>query len=247
LAFSKKKIVYTVHGFDSIRIAFRKFLPIEKFLSSRASAIVAVSKYDYNNLNTEGIKKNVFTIYNGVFQMPKQDMPSLLELNNSNKTILCIARMNPPKDYSLFEEIAKKLPQYNFVWIGNKSFPPNPPPNVFCLGEKSNASRYYAAVDLCILPSKYEGLPMTIIEAMSYGKPVVASDVGGISEIIINDWNGFSLKNDADLFAEKINFLLQNSDVYNHFSNNTLYKFETELTVQKMVENYYKIYKNLNT
>jgi hypothetical protein len=67
LAFPKSKVVYTVHGFDSIRIAYRKFLLIEKLLSNQAKYIVGVSQYDYNNFISEKLKKdNISYIYNGV-------------------------------------------------------------------------------------------------------------------------------------------------------------------------------------
>lgn len=66
IAFPKSKIVYTVHGFDSVRVAHRKFLPIEKFLQNRCRAIVGVSEYDKNNLLKEGINHQVSCIYNGI-------------------------------------------------------------------------------------------------------------------------------------------------------------------------------------
>jgi glycosyltransferase involved in cell wall biosynthesis len=67
LAFPKSKIVYTVHGFDSIRIAYRKFLFIEKLLSNQAKYIIGVSQYDYNNFISEKLcKKNISYIYNGI-------------------------------------------------------------------------------------------------------------------------------------------------------------------------------------
>ena len=66
IVFPSKKTVYTVHGFDSVRLAFRKFLPIERFLQHFCKAVVGVSKYDERNLIAEGIKNNVTTIYNGI-------------------------------------------------------------------------------------------------------------------------------------------------------------------------------------
>ncbi len=65
LIFPKKKTVYTVHGFDSIRLAYRKYLPIEKLLQNKCKAIVAVSRYDENNLKAEHITNNVKCVYNG--------------------------------------------------------------------------------------------------------------------------------------------------------------------------------------
>ena len=49
LVFPKQKIVYTIHGFDSIRVAFRQFLPIERIMQRRCAAIVGVSQYDMNS------------------------------------------------------------------------------------------------------------------------------------------------------------------------------------------------------
>jgi len=241
LAFSKKKIVYSVHGFDSIRIAHRKFLPIEKLLKNRAKAIVAVSRYDYNNLISENIKQNVFTVFNGIASV-SLNKPLTFPVIPNKKTILTIARIAPPKKYSLFEDVAKMLPQYNFVWIGNKTSPPNPPQNVFCLGEIPNAASYNALADLCLLPSNYEGLPMTIIEAMSVAKPVVASNVGGISEIVHNGENGYCLENNAELFAEKIVEILENENLYVRMSQKSKQIFEEQLTIEKMIEQYLKIY-----
>jgi len=242
LAFAKKKTVYTVHGFDSIRVAYRKFLPIEKLLKDQAKAIVAVSNYDYNNLISENIRKNIFTVYNGISPISVHNTLPKLPISHDKKTVLTIARLDPPKRYSLFEEIAKILPQYNFVWIGNKTIPPSPPQNVYCLGEISNAAQYNTLADLCLLPSDYEGLPMTIIEAMSAGKPVIASDVGGISEIVHNGENGYCLKNNAELFTEKIVDILENKVLYEKMSQNSKQIFEKQLTIEKMVEGYLKIY-----
>ncbi|MDR2410987.1 MAG: glycosyltransferase [Bacteroidales bacterium] len=66
LVFPKNKVIYTVHGFDSIRLIYKKYLPIERFLQNRCKAIVAVSKYDEKNLKTEHINHNVRCIYNGI-------------------------------------------------------------------------------------------------------------------------------------------------------------------------------------
>jgi glycosyltransferase involved in cell wall biosynthesis len=66
LVFPKNKVIYTVHGFDSIRLAYRKYLPVERFLQNRCKAIVAVSHYDEKNLRLEQITHNVKCVYNGI-------------------------------------------------------------------------------------------------------------------------------------------------------------------------------------
>lgn len=249
LVFPTKKVVYTVHGFDSIRLAFRKFLPVERILQRACSAIVAVSNYDEKNLHNEGIIHNVSTIYNGITTPDSNSVERPNIANNYKKIVLSIARVNPPKEPKIFIETARLLPQYGFIWIGNQESVEHLgdiPTNCHFLGNIVNAGAYCAQADLFMLPSNYEGLPMVIIEAMSCGVPVVASDVGGVSEIVRNDINGYTLPNRAELFAEKIETILSNENLYARMSKNALEIFERELTIDKMVEGYMAVYRSLN-
>ena len=248
IAFPKSKIVYTVHGFDSIRIAYRKFLPIEKIMQNRCAAIVGVSEYDRLNLIKEGITNGVCTVYNGIKVPDTNTVTELSQFKQYKKVILSIARVFPPKKTDLFVEVARLLPEYGFVWIGNQREVTEfgeLPTNCHFVGNMSNAGAYCSYADLFMLPSNYEGLPMVILEAMCFGKPVVASDVGGISEIVRNGENGFALKNDAVLFAGKIRYILNNEDVYLKYSKKASEIFEEELTVEKMVGGYMKIYEKI--
>ncbi|MBE6212183.1 MAG: glycosyltransferase family 4 protein [Rikenellaceae bacterium] len=246
IVFPSKKTVYTVHGFDSVRLAFRKFLPIERFLQHFCKAVVGVSKYDEKNLLAEGIKNNVSTVYNGISIPDCSQISDIDVFNQDKKVVLTIARVSPPKKTDLFVEVARLLPKYNFVWIGNQcevSEFGELPSNCHFLGNVPNAGAFCSKADLLMLPSNYEGLPMVILEAMSFGKPVVASDVGGISEIVRNEVNGYTLANDARLFAEKIQNIFEDTTLYSKFCQNSLDIFQRELTVEKMVQGYLDIYR----
>ena len=244
IVFPTKKVVYTVHGFDSIRIAYRKFLPIERLMQHFCHAVVGVSEYDRRNLISEQITKNVSTVYNGIVHPDTRVMQPLPEFKKYAKTILCIARVFPPKEPSLFVETARLLPEYGFIWIGNQrditEF--DLPLNCHFVGNIPNAGAYCSLADLFMLPSNYEGLPMVIIEAMSFGKPVVASNVGGVSEIVRNDENGYTLENNAELFAEKIRYILSDEVRYKAFSTKSLEIFDSRLTIENMVNGYLKVY-----
>lgn len=245
IVFPSKKTVYTVHGFDSVRLAFRKFLPIERFLQNFCKAVIGVSKYDERNLIAEGIKNNVTTIYNGISVPDCSKISNMEVFNQSKKVILAIARVAPPKRTDLFVDVARLLPQYNFVWIGNQNEVTEfgkLPNNCYFLGNIPNAGAFCSKADLLMLPSNYEGLPMVILEAMSFGKPVVASDVGGISEIVRNDVNGYTLANNAQLFAKKIQNIFEDKTLYSKFCRNSLDIFHQELTVEKMVQQYLDVY-----
>lgn len=246
IAFPSSKIIYTVHGFDSVRVAHRKFLPLEKLLQNRCGAIVGVSNYDERNLVAEGITHKVSTIYNGIdvpLSIPENPFK---EFDDKRKRVLCIARLSTQKNHKLFVDIAYKMPQYDFIWIGNQTNPDfNYPSNVYFLGSIPSAGSYIKYADLLILPSNYEGLPMVIIEAMSLGKPIVASNVGGVSEIVRNGENGYALDNNPELFVQKIEYILQNQQIYDAFSRESLKIYRDELTIGKMISEYLKVYNSI--
>ena len=64
-------------------------------------------------------------------------------------------------------------------------------------------------------------------------------------EIVRNDINGYTLPNQAELFAEKIDTILTNSELYATMSQSSLDIFKKELTIDSMVEGYMNIYKSI--
>ena len=249
----KEHIVYTVHGFDQIRIAHKKFLPVEKYFQKYTGAIVAVSEYDKLNMSKCGINKNISLIYNGIdsVQINKKDtFPISIK---EKKVVLTIARIAPPKDFDLFINVASAFEHKDvaFVWIGgakNKTlddlrFEYNIPSNVYLLGDLKNASEYINLCDIFVLFSKHEGLPMSIIEAMSQGKAVVASNVGGIPELVSEENGALILNyNDSEIAINKI---LENFTLRNLLGLQSLSKYENNFTLEKMWNEYKKLYLSL--
>jgi len=244
LAFPRNKIVYSVHGFDSIRIAYRKYLILEKILKKRCKAIVAVSNYDRQNMISEGIKSK-YVVYNGITISHKKSDLFIAGVEKYRKNVICIARISPQKRFGSYIEIAKLLPEYAFIWIGADKEYEDLPDNVFCLKGVLNARDYIPLADIFVLPTNYEGLPVVVVEALSYGKPVVSSNVGGISEIVFDGENGFVVDNDDNIFAERIKFVLENNDIYQKFSENSKKVFNQYLTTEKMVFEYMNIYRGV--
>lgn len=245
VAFPKSKVLYTVHGFDSIRIAYRKYLPVEKLLQNRCQAIVGVSKYDERNLGNEGITNHVGMIYNGIYPPAHLDVDPFGNIQRYERKVLCIARLAPPKRFDLFLEIAALLPQYAFIWIGNQHpVEMEHTSNVFFMGNVPNAGAYNEYADLFLLPTNYEGLPIVIIEALSCGKPVVASAVGGISELL-DGTNGFAVRNDAKEMAEKIKLIFSDAALYGQMSQAAKETYLRSFTVDKMVDGYLQIYNRI--
>ena len=248
LVFPRKKTIYTVHGFDSMRVANRRFLIVEKALKYYCRFIVGVSNYDVDNLKSEGIYKNVVRIYNGVQDYTNgtfgpligKYQKKLIEIKNRfEKIIISIARDDAPKRMDLFLDIAKKLPNYAFVWIGNiKDYPKTN--NVFLLGQVPMGYLLLKECDLFVLCSDFEGLPMSIIEALTFAKPVVSSKVGGVTEIL-DGRNGFAVNNETEDFAMAIANVLDN-DNYCAFSKEARKTYEEKFTLELMVDGYDKLY-----
>ena len=100
--FHPHRIVYTVHGFDSIRLKYRIFLPLEKILQFFSGAIVGVSQYDKNNLYSEKITKNVHVIHNGIRTQETSLAENFPVEMVDKKIVLTIARISPQKKFSYF-------------------------------------------------------------------------------------------------------------------------------------------------
>lgn len=247
ISFPKSKIVYTVHGFDSIRLAYRKFLPLEKVLQYRCAAIAGVSKYDERNLKEEGISNNVSTVYNGIYKPYHLEKDPFKQYEKYQYKVLCIARLSPQKNLNLFIEVARKLPEYAFIWIGNQEDPKfDFPDNVFFMGNISEAGSYTEYADLFMLPSNYEGLPMVIIESLAMGTPVIASAVGGITELL-NGKNGKALENDAEKMVYAIKeYLSFSEDEKSTIKKNAYETYLDHFTVDKMVKGYLEIYNKIS-
>ena len=249
IAFPRQRVIYTVHGFDSIRLAFRRFIYVERLLQHRTRAIVAVSDYDKQNIVNEGIKHNVKTIHNGLSQPTTSICKEHRQLfARYDKTVLTIARLSSPKRPDLFIETARMMPDCGFIWIGNiESIETlgELPPNCHFLGNITGAGAYCELADVFMLASDYEGLPMVIIEALSHGCPVVASDVGGVSEIVDNGENGYVVRNHSEEFASKIRHILSNAARYRRFCRAAHERYTSSLTVEHMTERYSELYKVL--
>lgn len=246
------RVVYTVHGFDSIRLKYRVFLPLEKILQHFCGAIVGVSDYDNKNLHSEKIKKNVITVYNGIDEKSVLKADTFL-VKTDKKIVMTIARISPQKKIQMFLDVAEKLPEYQFVWFGGSPEHTTEelatvyklPENVVLLGDIPNASSYIHFCDLFVLFSNFEGLPMTIIEAMSQKKAVVASNVGGIYELI-DDTNGALIENDVNVACEAIKKILNNSKTKTDMEDKSYEKFTNSFTLEKMWKGYKEIYERIS-
>lgn len=242
VVFPSKRVVYTVHGFDSIRLAYRKFLPLERLMQRRCAAIAGVSRYDEVHMREEGLTRNVSFVYNGI-QEPRRTLEGDpfedLRGKFNGGVVLCIARLAYPKNHELFLETARRMPDTAFVWIGNQEEPDfDVPDNCRFAGNILNAGEYCRFADVFYLPSNYEGLPIVILEAMACGCPVVASKVGGIPEML-DGQNGFAVENRPEEAVAAIERVMARREKFAAAARAT---YERSFTVGKMADGYLRIF-----
>lgn len=117
--------------------------------------------------------------------------------------------------------------------------------NVDFLGQVSNPGEILEKSRVFVLSSLREGNPISILEAMSYGLPIVAPNVGGIPDIVENNENGylFEVNNENELI-EKLIFILENKKIVEEFSKNNLEKIK-QYSIEKTKDEYKSFFEEL--
>jgi glycosyltransferase involved in cell wall biosynthesis len=106
--------------------------------------------------------------------------------------------------------------------------------------------KLYAACAVFVLPSLEEGFGLVVTEAMASGKPIVGTNVSGISSQVKNGWNGFLVEptNEQQL-AEKILKVVDDSLLKKEFGKNSRLIVEEKFTWQKIASKYESVYQSV--
>ena len=201
-----------------------------------AHQIVANSKAVQRKLIAEGIgEKKITVIHNGfdpnrvdLSASSKSDARAALGIKCSAKRFVTIvANMrHEVKDYPMFlraaERVTKAVPDVGFLLAGegelkvsleNRAAELGIADKTIFLGRVENIATLLRASDICVLTSKAEGFSNSILEYMAAGCPVVATDVGGAREAIVEGETGnLVVSGDDATMAQRIIFLLENPD-----------------------------------
>lgn len=176
------------------------------------------------------------------------------KLDSDKFTVLCVGQLQIRKGVLAFIEIAKKLPDIQFAWAGTFAFGKisdgyediaaivkNPPTNVKFLGliDRSNMNEVYNLADVMFLPSYEELFPMTILESMNCGIPILLRDIDIYKDILFD----FYLRaSDNDSFINIIKELRDNKEYHDRASSLSLkgHDFYSREHVASMWDEYYK-------
>lgn len=213
------KLIYTAHNVFNNRKRLMRY-------ALKNTDIVAVGKSVRENLVTYyKIDKNrVQTIYNSI-KKPEYIKPNsqLLKMKKDGKILVgTITRLSEEKNIDLFiraiSEVVKKEPNVIGVITGDGEEKANLirltrqldiSANIIFMGFQVDIFSVLMELDLVVLPSKYEGLPLVPLEAFALEKPIIASNVPGNIDIVQHNQNGlmFNVNKYSDL-SKSINLLL---------------------------------------
>jgi len=186
---------------------------IEKISYSKADAIISASLHDFNYVNEEYHPKgNHIIIQNYV----ETDVFKPLPLDKEKNTLCFIGRLEKQKNlFALFEALKNTPYKLYIVGTGSqmeslKKFAKDNQINVIFLGNIPNHElpKIICQHEIFILPSYYEGMPKTLLEAMACGVPVIGTDVEGINEVIVNNYNGLLCEIDPISINNAINMVM---------------------------------------
>ena len=258
LIHKKWKFVLTIHDTNLYCNLNKAEIFLHKLFLDR---ICAISNSVKNEVIKQGVPiKKIVLIYNGI------DTSKFLCENRHKgleKKIICVARLVPPKKgqdilIRAFAKVINELPNTSCLIVGN---PPdshreyidqlqdlrdklNLTNKVFFLGNRDDVPSLLKECDLFVLPSRYEGFGISLVEAMMSKLPVIASNVDGPKEILQNGIFGrlFAPGNSEELARLIVSSLKNdNSDMIERAYNYAISTYSIEIMVDKLMNMYAQI------
>ena len=257
-------LVTTCHGFFHKNIG-RIILP------SWGDKVIAISDAVKENLiNYFGVDKGkVSLIYNGIdseaflkdfSKEEKDNLKDSFGIKKDYNVIGMISRFTPDKGhdtllYALYE-ILKEKPNTQLMFVGdgdkkqdimNLTRQLNLSDNVVFIEPQLSTADALSVMDIFMFtPARREGLGLALIEALASGKPVVATDVGGVSSIVNNNINGFLVEpSKPKLLAEPVLRLLNDKALYARIALSGREIAIKKFSISEMADKTEKVYMSL--
>lgn len=260
--FCKIPVVYTEHN------VVNSYHPITHILNKITyrlnNSIIAVSNSVGDSIHKHyGIsKKRIKVLTNGV--NTNKYVNKSVEKNDKDKiqshiVIGTVVVISEQKRLDIFLEIAAKIIEnkknVRFVIVGDGPLRESLEltckskgidSHVHFAGFQANVKPYLEDMDIFLMTSDYEGLPVSLLEAMSMSIVPVSTNVGGISEVVKDGVNGFLVKKgDKDQLLNKILYLIDNKTELVRLKNEARKTIVERYSIEKMCKDLEKIYLNM--
>lgn len=247
---NKIPVFYTPHGYSFLMADcsyFKRCLykSIEKISLLRNSVTISCSLDEHNE--TLKLTNRAEYVNNGINISNLDSLIRDIEPVEHDFTVFTLGRICYQKNPKLFNEIALSMPYVNFIWIGDGDLRNElTATNIEVTGwlDRNSALKKAINCDAFMLTSLWEGLPISLLEAMYMKKICIVSDVIGNHDVINNEVNGYVCSKVND-FVYAINCVMSNSKGNNDFIISNMYKDIINIYNTKvMAQNYNNIYKN---
>jgi len=270
--FKRRKSIVTLHGQQALTVNIRKsgvirfiYRALENYSFKKVLALIAVDSITnnyYSNLYPR-YKHKILKISTGVntelFKpMDKSPCREELGFKASDKIVVYVGRVEPPKRLDIiikaFEKLVSKDTTYKLAIVGDgvsmngikkmvEDLVLNE--NVYFMGVRKRIElpKIFCAADISVLISDNEGSPLSVKESLACGVPVVANDVGDISEIVKSQHNGFIVNpNDLDEIVQKLAFAASNSSAMKSACLESVKDFSIETVNHKVLQLYNTVF-----
>lgn len=246
-------IVSTEHNLNISEGRIKKIL--KKYSAALAKAIVASSSaIEKYLIKSEGAKADKISVIRYGIEVDKFLNKQRVFVGKEEIILGFMGRLTEQKGVDLLIGALAKLRNQKIVCriagqgelqeeLKRRIVENNSSNKVSLLGQVKNSKNFFDELDIFILPSRWEGLGIVILEAALSGLPVIASNIDGIKEVIENGISGILTEpGDIDALAEKIKNLAGNPEERKRLGLNLQNKVKNEFNLERMVGEYENLY-----
>ncbi len=263
-ALRRLPLVVTCHGLvdSSVPFSVRAWQALELRCMRRARAVIACSEQVRRDLLARGLPGGkVHVVHNGVAgpdaSAPVFDKLALREslgIQGDKPVVLFVGRMVEGKGLDLLLQACAQRRGWRCVAVGDgpmrgamEALARQQDLEVLFAGTQTNMTPWYLAADVVALPSRSEAFPMVLLEAAAHGCPVIATDVGGVAEIVEHGKTGLLLpcSTNPDSVSDLVDALdlLQDPQARADMGRNARARWEAEFTPGRMAATVAEIYR----
>jgi glycosyltransferase involved in cell wall biosynthesis len=252
-------VIHTFHGhllddpeFSGFKSRF--IIEVERMLAKKSERLVTVGRRVADELLEQriGSKDQYVNIPPGVVALdvtPKTEALKNLNLPDDGKPIVgWIARVTGVKNPMLALQVADAMPDTHFVLAGGgdllEKVKAAAPSNVSVVGW-AKAEDVFGASEIILSTSENEGMPVALIEAQLAGKPVVATDVGSVSEVVLNHETGIVTNKNAGSIALALETLLLDKQKRTEMGTLATSRAYALFSVDRMINAHIALYKSI--
>jgi glycosyltransferase involved in cell wall biosynthesis len=262
---SRPQIVFTEHGRFYPDTTSRKRRVFNRVVTSRHDRLIAVGDSVRQALiYKEGLPASrIQVIYNGIDLEPvnltprqRTELRGVMGATDQDFLIIQVARLDAIKDHPTALRVIAASAQENanirLVIVGDGSEKSNIERQIVelslnnrvtLLGKRNDVPKLLAAADAFLLTSVSEGIPVTIIEALAAGVPVVSTAVGGVPEVIENDVSGFlAPAGDVGKLAASLVRLAKDPGLRDRFARQGAMRAISRFSENGMIDQYANVY-----